>query len=47
MNVVKFVGAWFCIIGAVVVMLLLRDYAALPLALGVLSVAFSQAPANA
>lgn len=42
---VKIIGAWGCIIGAVVCLVLLKEFAGLPMILSVLSVAFSQAPA--
>lgn len=47
MNTVKFIGAWGCLIGAAVCLILLREQAGLPMLLSVMSVAFSQAPASA
>lgn len=47
MNAVKFIGAWGCIIGAAVLMILGREFAGLPMILSVLSIAFSEAPASA
>lgn len=48
MSIVKFIGAWFCIVGAVV-LLVLEPHGAfgLPGVLSLLSIAFSQAPSGA
>lgn len=46
-NIVKFIGAWGCLIGALVCVILLHDTSAgLPMLLSVMSIAFSQAPTN-
>jgi hypothetical protein len=45
-NIIKFIGAWFCIVGVVVVMVLEHGNSGLAVPLGVLSIAFSQAPSN-
>lgn len=43
-GIIKFIGAWFCIVGAVVVLILDRGASGLALPLSVLSIAFAQAP---
>lgn len=43
MGIVKIIGAWGCIIGACVLLVLTRD-TALAGVLGITSIAFSQAP---
>jgi hypothetical protein len=43
-NIVKIIGAWGCLIAALVLVLLAHSLAGLPMLLGVLSIAFSQAP---
>jgi hypothetical protein len=47
MNIVKFIGAWGCLVGAVVLVILAKDTAGLPMLLSVMSIAFSVAPAGA
>lgn len=48
MNVIKIIGAWGCLIGAVALMIFTPAGASgLPLALGILSIAFSQLPVSA
>lgn len=47
MNTVKFIGAWGCLIGAGVCLILLREQAGLPMLLSAISIAFSLAPASA
>lgn len=45
MSTVKFIGAWSCIIAVIVVMILGHTIApALAVPLGILSIAFSEAP---
>lgn len=44
MNIIKIAGAWGCIIGAVVLMVLVPQPVAIPVTLALLSIAFSQAP---
>jgi hypothetical protein len=46
LGVAKFLGAWSCIIGAVVLLVLEHSVFGLPGVLALLSIAFSQAPAN-
>lgn len=45
-NVVKVIGAWGCLIGALVCVFFKLDLAGLPMMLSVMSIAFSQAPTN-
>jgi len=47
MNIVKFIGAWGCLIGAVVLLILTKEVVGLPMMLSVMSIAFSQAPTGA
>jgi hypothetical protein len=42
-HIVKIVGAWACLIGAVALLILTKD-AGLATVLGIVSIAFSQAP---
>lgn len=42
--IVKFIGAWFCIIGAVVLLVLGHQLFGLPGVLALLAIAFAQAP---
>lgn len=44
MNVVKFLGAWVCIVASIVLMVLGHQIAGAPGILALLSIAFSQAP---
>jgi len=44
MGIVKIIGAWGCLIGAVVLVILTKDTGGLPMMLSVMSIAFSQAP---
>lgn len=46
MGTLKFVGAWMCIMGAVIVAVMLRD-TGMATFLSIMSIAFSQAPASA
>lgn len=46
MNTVKFIGAWGCLMGAAICLILLRDMAGLPMLLSVMSIAFSMAPSS-
>lgn len=45
MSSLKFVGAWMCIMGAVIVAVMLRDMA-MATYLSIMSIAFSQAPSS-
>lgn len=42
--IVKFIGAWFCIVGAVVLLVLGHQLFGLPGVLALLAIAFAQAP---
>jgi hypothetical protein len=43
---IKFVGAWFCIIAAVVLLVLGHTLFGLPGVLAILAIAFAQAPTS-
>lgn len=43
-SIIKFFGAWFCIVAAVVLLVLGHPLFALPGALALLAIAFAQAP---
>jgi hypothetical protein len=43
-HLIKLIGAWFCIIAAVAIMILEHSVTGLPLVLCALSIAFSLAP---
>jgi hypothetical protein len=45
-TIIKFIGAWFCIVGAVVLLFLEHTVFGLPGVLALLSIAFSQAPST-
>jgi len=45
-TLVKFIGAWFCIIAAVVLLVLGHQVFGLPGVLALLAIAFAQAPAT-
>lgn len=45
-SIIKFIGAWGCLFGAVICLILLKEFAGLPMLLSVMSIAFSQAPTN-
>lgn len=46
LSIIKFIGAWGCLGGAVICVVLLKDFVGLPMLLSVMSLAFSQAPAG-
>jgi len=43
---IKFIGAWFCIVAAVVLLVLGHQVFGLPGVLALLGIAFAQAPTN-
>jgi hypothetical protein len=45
-NLIKFIGAWFFLIAAIVVLVLGHEVAIGPLVLAIVSLAFAMAPAN-
>lgn len=45
-NIIKFIGAWGCLMGAIITLILLKEFGGLTTTLSLLSIAFSQAPAN-
>ncbi len=45
-TLVKFIGAWFCIIAAVVLLVLGHQVFGVPGVLALLAIAFAQAPTN-
>lgn len=47
MNVIKIIGSWGCLIGAVAVAIFTHSVGPLPMLLGVLSIGFSQLPVSA
>lgn len=47
MNIVKFIGSWFCIVGAVVLLVLGHAAYGLPGVLSLLAIAFATAPSGA
>lgn len=46
LTIVKFIGSWFCLIGAVVLLVLGHVVFGLPGVLALLAIAFAQAPAS-
>jgi hypothetical protein len=44
LTIVKFLGCWFCIVGAVVLLVLEHSVFGLPGVLALLAIAFAQAP---
>lgn len=45
-TIFKFIGCWFCIVGAVVLLVLGHALFGLPGVLALLAIAFAQAPAT-
>lgn len=45
-TIVKFIGAWFCIIAAVALLVLGHQPFGITGVLGILAIAFAQAPSN-
>lgn len=46
MNIVKFIGAWGCLVGAVIMLVITKDLGLAQL-LSIMSIAFSVAPSGA
>jgi hypothetical protein len=46
LTIVKFIGAWFCIVAAVAFLLIGHQLFGLPGALALLAIAFAQAPSS-
>jgi hypothetical protein len=46
LSIIKFFGAWFCIVAAVVLLVLGHQVFGLPGVLALLAISFSQAPSN-
>lgn len=47
LNIVKILGSWGCLIGAVVLLILTKEVTGIPMLLSVMSIAFAQAPNGA
>lgn len=44
LHVIKVIGAWGCLVAAIVLLILARETAGLPMLLSVMSIGFSQLP---
>lgn len=46
LTIIKFIGAWFCIVAAIVMLVLEHSVFGLPGVMALLAIAFSLAPAS-